>query len=133
MKLIRSTKCSLKFETVKKKNELSVILSEYSKVVNIFIDYFWLNPEKATKGELLKPIVDIPETWLSGRLRKVGAREAIDMINASKQRWKEKAVKPVHKGQRMYVSCTIADLVPTKNNGYKSEDSLRFDAWLHIA
>ena len=133
MKLIRSTKCSLKFATAKKKNELSVILSEYSKVVNIFIDYFWLNPEKATKGELLKPIVDIPETWLSARLRKVAAREAIDMINASKQRWKEKAVKPVHKGQRMYVSCTIADLVPTKNNGYKSEDSLRFDAWLHIA
>ena len=133
MKLIRSTKCSLKFCTAKKQNELSVILSEYSKVVNIFIDYFWLNPEKATKGELLKPVVDIPETWLSARLRKVAAREAIDMINASKVRWKEKAVKPLHKGNRMYVSCTIADLVPTKNNGYKSEDSLRFDAWLHIA
>jgi IS605 OrfB family transposase len=133
MKLIRSTKCSLKFATAKKQNELSVILSEYSKVVNIFIDYFWLNADKATKGELLKPVVDIPETWLSARLRKVAAREAIDMINASKQRWKEKAVKPVHKGNRMYVSCTIADLVSTKNNGYKTEDSLRFDAWLHIA
>jgi hypothetical protein len=60
MKLIRSTKCSLKFATAKKQNDLSVILSEYSKVVNIFIDYFWLNPEKATKGELLKPVVDIP-------------------------------------------------------------------------
>jgi IS605 OrfB family transposase len=133
MKLIRSTKCSLKFATAKKKNDLLTILSEYSKVVNIFIDYFWLNPEKATKGELLKPVVDIPETWLSARLRKVAAREAIDMINASKQRWKEKAVKPVHKGNRMYVSCTIADLVSTKNNGYKTEDSRLFDAWLHIA
>lgn len=133
MKLIRSTKCSLKFATAKKQNELSIILSEYSKVVNIFIDYFWLNPDKATKGELLKPIVDIPETWLSARLRKVAAREAIDMINSAKQRWKEKAVKPVHKGNRMYVSCTIADLVSTKNNGYKTEDSRLFDAWLHIA
>jgi IS605 OrfB family transposase len=133
MKLIRSTKCSLKFATAKKRNDLLTILSEYSKVVNIFIDHFWLNSNKATKGELLKPVVDIPETWLSARLRKVAAREAIDMINASKQRWKEKAVKPVHKGQRMYVSCTIADLVPTKNNGYKTEDSRLFDAWLHIA
>ena len=134
MKLIRSTKCSLKFATAKKQNELSVILSEYSKVVNIFIDYFWLNTDKATKGELLKPIVDLPQdSWLSARLRKVAAREAIDMINASKQRWKEKAVKPLHKGNRMYVSCTIADLVPTKNNGYKTEDSRLFDAWLHIA
>ena len=85
MKLIRSTKCSLKFATAKKQNELSIILSEYSKVVNIFIDYFWLNTEKTSKGELLKPIVDLPETWLSARLRKVAAREAIDMINASKQ------------------------------------------------
>ena len=133
MKLIRSTKCSLKFATAKKQNDLSIILSEYSKVVNIFIEYFWLNPEKATKGELLKPVVDIPETWLSARLRKVAAREAIDMINASKQRWKEKAVKPLHKGNRMYVSCTIADLVSTKNNDYKTEDSRLFDAWLHIA
>ena len=72
MKLIRSTKCSLKFATTKKRNDLLTILSEYSKVVNIFIDYFWLNPDKATKGELLKPIVDLPqESWLSARLRKV--------------------------------------------------------------
>ena len=133
MKLIRSTKCSLKFATTKKQNELSVILSEYSKVVNIFINYFWLNTEKATKGELLKPIVDLPETWLSARLRKVAAREAIDMINASKERWKDKAVIPVHKGNRMYVSSTIADLVPTKNANYKTEESRLFDAWLHLA
>ena len=125
MRLIRSTKCSLKFSTQKKKNDLSIILEEYSKVVNIFINYFWLNPDKATKGELLKPVVDIPETWLSARLRKVAAREGIDMINASKLRWKEKAVIPVHKGDRMYVSCTIADLVPSKDS--------TFDAWLHLA
>lgn len=136
MKLIRSTKCSLKFATAKKRNDLLTILSEYSKVVNIFIQYFWLNSEKVSKGELLKPIVDIPETWLSARLRKVAAREAIDMVLATKVRWKDKPnklVMPVHKGNRMYVSCTIADLVPTKNNGYKTEDSRLFDAWLHIA
>ena len=71
-----------------------------------------------------------------GTTTKSGAREAIDMVLATKVRWKDKPnkmVMPVHKGQRMYVSCTIADLVSTKNNGYKSEDSLRFDAWLHIA
>lgn len=136
MKLIRSTKCSLKFSTKKKMLELTTILNEYGKIVNIFIQYFWNNPEKVSKGELLKPIVDIPETWLSARLRKVAAREAIDMVLATKVRWKNKPnkmVMPVHKGQRMYVSCTIADLVPTKNNGYKTEDSRLFDAWLHIA
>jgi len=123
----------LKFSTKRKIGELTTILDEYGKVVNIFIQYFWSNPEKASKVLLLKDIVDIPETWLSARLRKVAAREAIDMVLATKQRWKEKAVMPVHKGNQMYVSSTIADLVPTKNSGYKTEDSRLFDAWLHIA
>ena len=37
MKVIRSTKCSLKFSSNKKKNQLSIVLTEYSKVVNLFI------------------------------------------------------------------------------------------------
>lgn len=137
MKLIRSTKCSLKFSTKKKMLELNAILTEYGKVVNLFIQHFWQDLDSIpSKSKLLKPLVDLPETWLSARLRKVAAREAIDMVLATKQRWKDKPDKmvvPVHKGQRMYVSCTIADLVPTKNNGYKSEESRLFDAWLHIA
>jgi len=128
MKIIRSTKCSTKFATNKKKIELQTILQEYGKVVNIFIDYFW--DKKVDKTQLLKPIVDIPkDSWLSARLRKVAAREALDMISASKERWKNKPnklVKPVHKGKRMYVSCTIAELKDSK-------DARKFDAWLHIA
>ena len=128
MKIIRSSKCSVKFATDKKKKELQTILQEYGKVVNIFIDYFWDNP--TDKAQLFKPIVDIPkDSWLSARLRKVAAREALDMISASKERWKDKPsklVKPVHKGKRMYVSCTIAELKDSK-------DAKRFDAWLHIA
>jgi transposase len=95
----------------------------------VFIEHFWKNgcPDKA---KLLKNIVDLPQdTWLSARLRKVAAREAIDMIRSIKERWKNKPNKvsmPVHKGKRMYVSCTIAGL----NN---SEEATEFDAWLHIA
>ena len=40
------------------------------------------------KSKLLKPIVDLPDTWLSARLRKVAAREAIDMILSAKKRSK---------------------------------------------
>lgn len=137
MKLIRSTKCSLKFTTKKKMLELNTILSEYGEVVNFFIQHFWQDLDNIpSKSKLLKPLVDLPETWLSARLRKVAAREAIDMVLATKQRWKnypKKMVMPVHKGNRMYVSSTIADLVPTKNNGYKTEESRLFDAWLHIS
>ena len=84
MKIIRSTKCSTKFATEKKKQELHTILQEYGKVVNCVVDYFWDKDFKKT--QLLKPIVDIPVTWLSARLRKVAAREALDMISASKER-----------------------------------------------
>jgi len=83
MKITRSTKCSIKFATNKKKQELQTILKEYGKVVNVFINYFWINP--IDKTQLLKPIVDIPkDTWLSARLRKVAAREALDMVSSVK-------------------------------------------------
>jgi len=52
-------------------------------VANVFVDYFWVNSE-IDKTKLLKPIVDIPQTWLSARLRKVAAREALDMVNSVK-------------------------------------------------
>lgn len=172
MKITRSSKCSLKFATDQKRQELTRVLSEYGHVVNIFINHFWVHGV-VPKAELLKPVVDLPQTWLSARLRKVAAREAIDMINSvmnvqksnreqleqsvrilkakiSKTepnvKWKRTKIngwhkhikryqdklrdlhptKPVHKGKRMNVSCTIADLqVPKEAEG--------FDAWLHLA
>lgn len=124
MKINRSAKCSLKFSNKAKLELLDRILVEYSRVVNQFVDHFWETP--TTKAELLKDVVNEPDTWLSARLRKVAAREAIDMILSSKNRDKEKAVKPVHHGNKMTISSTIAELVPAK-------DSKLFDAWLHIA
>ena len=82
MKIVRSTKCSLKFATKSKQLELQNILREYGRVVNIFIAHFW-KYGVISKAELLKPIVDIPkESWLSTRLKQVAAREAIGMVNS---------------------------------------------------
>ena len=130
MKINRSSKCSVKFATRTKRMELDSVLKEYGRVVNIFIEHFWKSEEKVSKTNLLKPIVDLPkDSWLSARLRKVAAREALDMISATRERWKdkpEKMVMPVHKGKRMYVSCTIAELQLPKS-------SKSFDGWLHLA
>jgi putative transposase len=84
MKITRSTKCSLKFVTKHKQEELKTVLSEYGRVVNVFINHFWTNGT-ISKTELLKPVVDLPDTWLSARLRKVAAREALDMVNSVKE------------------------------------------------
>jgi putative transposase len=128
MKLIRSTKCSLKFTTSAKLQQLQTVLEEYGRICNLFIDYFWEN--QTNQFQLLKNIVDIPKnkTWLSARLRKVAAREAIAMVSAMKERWKnelDKLVKPTHAGKSMHISCTIAEL----QEKYKTQE---FDAWLHL-
>ncbi len=123
MKISRSSKCSLKFTTASKLSKLDIVLTEYGRVVNGFIDQFWL--ECPAKGKLLKPVVDSVDSWFTARLRKVAAREAIGMVKAAKERWGDKAVKPTHRGQRMCVSSTIARLDVAKDSS--------FDCWLHLA
>jgi len=123
MKVVRSTRCSIKFATRAKQAELANVLDEYKDTVNFFINKFW--NKTPSKAELLKPIVDLPETWLSARLRKVAAREAIDMVRASKKRMPECPVKPEHKGKRMCVSSTIANLKTPK-------EAEGFDRWLEL-
>ena len=154
MKVVRSSICSFKFSTKEKRSQLRYVLSEYGRVVNLFIEKFWATEERMTKYKLLAPIVNEPETWLTARLRKVAAREAIDMINsnlnkADKQRkiiQKKilacqhkgknhdrynakleciKSVMPTHRGNHMYVSSMIANLKFPKT-------SSEFDAWLQV-
>lgn len=120
MKIIRSTKCSTKFSTKYKKSQLTLILNEYSSVVNFFINLFWVNPIK--KKDLLKDIVNSSNSWFSHRLKKTAAREAIDMVKAAKS---TNQPKPFHNGKRMCVSSTIAELQQSKTN--------TFDNWLHLA
>jgi preprotein translocase subunit Sec63 len=86
------------------------VLTEYGRVVNIFLDRFW--QRKWSKRELTKENIQV-DTWLSARLRKVAAREAIDMVAAARERDGKWAHKPHHRGQRMYVSSTIATLKPS--------------------
>ena len=93
MKIKRSSKCSIKFATNKKKQELQTVLKEYGKVVNIFIDYLW--DKQLYKKDLLKPVVDIPVTWLTFAFKQVAAREALDMIYQVRQtfEWNKQQIK----------------------------------------
>ncbi len=122
MKIIRSTKSSLSFATPSKRAELSRVLTEYGRVVNYFIDKFWLNP--VSKSKLLKDIVNEPETWLSARARPVAAREALDMCASVKNRGDK--TKPKHAGKRRACSSTLSELLPAKR-------AKGFDCWLHLA
>ncbi len=123
MRVVRSTRCSLAEMTRSKRQMLRGVLPEYGRVVNHFIDQFWTR--KWSKKELTKENIAF-DTWLSARLRKVAAREAIDMVAATRERDGRWAHKPVHKGKRMHVSSTIASMSPSK-------DAREFDAWLHLS
>ena len=126
MKVVRSARCSIAEATRSKRETLVPLLAEYGRVVNALIDRWWGRGPPPPKKGLLKEVIETPGTRLSARLRKVAAREAIDMIRASRERDGKWARKPVHKGQRMYVSSTIASLSPAK-------EAKEFDAWLHVA
>jgi len=123
MKIIRSTTCSLKCATVAKQQQLQRVLEEYGRVANLFIHLFWDQPPH--KMQLRASVVNQPRTWLTSRLKKVAAREALDMIQAARKRSGDQATRPVHKGQRMCVSSTIATLQAPKTTS-------EFDAWLKL-
>jgi len=127
MKIIRSSKCSLKFSDKKKIDIIQAVLKEYGKVVNFFINEFW--EDCPSKSELLKPIVDLPKTWLSYTLRQIAAREAIDMVISSQRVFKSnkeqlflsiqaiknkiKIIKPSNKANRRKINnlhCTLKKL-----------------------
>ena len=91
-------------------------------VVNFFIDYFW--DKEIKKTDLLKDIVDLPNTWFTTRLRQVAARESLDMISSARKEGKDN--KPIHKAKRMCISSTIGELIPSKKSN-------QFDAWLHLS
>lgn len=124
MKIYRSTKCSLSNTNTKKLQTLTSILKEYGNVVNHFILMFW-GSNLPSYAELLKPVVDTPNTWLSARLRKVAAREAITLIRANREQNGDNAILPWHSGHSMHVSSTIASLTPAK-------ETTAFDCWLHL-
>lgn len=127
MKIKRTTKLSIKFTNQRKKDTLRDVIHEYSRIVNYFIELFWLNTP--SKAALLKQIVNLPQTWLSHRCRKVAAREAIDMIVTSKScalALKREPTKPTHRGKRVCWSSSLVRLDIAKN-------SSEFDGWLHIS
>ncbi len=121
---MRSTKCTLKFATAAKREKLRLILAEYGRVVNCFIDQFWKKCPK--KYELLKAIVNSVETWLSFAMRQTAAREAIDMLGAKESADKKlREFKPKHCGKAVRLFSTVASMSA-------SCSAKSFDGWLSL-
>lgn len=122
MKTTRSSKTTLKFLTQKKRVILYEIMDEYSRLVNIFILMFWNKDFKVS--DLTKDITNLPESWLSARMRQCAAREAISAVTGAFDAAITKGeypIMPVHTGKKMILSAQIVAI----ENGRNS-----FDLWL---
>jgi IS605 OrfB family transposase len=122
MQIHRSSKTSLKFTTARKRKVLAQILAEYSRVVNFFIAYLW--DKNLTISDLKKEIVNLPETWLSARMRQCAAREALGMVQAARKTAQAKGeppLQPVHAGKKMTLSSQVVRIEEGRNS---------FDLWL---
>ena len=126
MKILRSTRCSLKFTNPGKLQKLQEIISEYSRVVNKFVDIFWDQQRLPSKSRLVKSDLNSVCTWLTARLRKEAAREALGMVSATRESKVPEKTKPTHKGNRMQVCSSVATL-------QYMENATEFDAWVHLS
>ena len=126
MKIIRSSKHSIKFATKHKLNLFDEFLKEYQKVVNLFIDIFWENPPN-NKFEINKSIIDLvkTDTYLTYRARNVASYEAYGMVKSELNKKKNEYTKPIHNGKRIHAYNHIAKIEFSKK-------SKHFDAWIHI-
>ena len=127
MKIIRSSKCSLKFTNQGKIEKIKVILEEYSKAVNYYIDL--LKDIELKEGQFFKANVvnSFQHEWMSHRLKKNACREAVGMLCSYQTKIKNgdtKAKLPHHYGKSMTLASTCVNISFT--------DKTDFDLWLHI-
>ena len=86
--MIRSSKVSLKFANLAKKDTLAKVLSEYQRVTRYFIDILW---ELETIPTLPpKSITSLVSTWLSSRLIQCSAKQASGIVRGTKQKFKQR-------------------------------------------
>lgn len=121
MKIIRSSKCSLKFATASKREQVGRVLLEYGKVCQHFIDLFWEWENPPENKDMLKPVLDTANTWFSARLRQLAAREAGGLVRSSKS---NKGGKPRHLGKSAHLSDAVATIYQTPGE--------TFDLWVKL-
>ncbi len=125
MRIVRSSKTSLKFITAKKRALLDEIMDEYSRLTNIFIDNFWKQSKRLK--DLRKEVTGQPDSWLSARMRQCAAREALGMVNGAQEAalsLEKEAIKPTHTAQKMTLSAQCVKI---------EDDVNSFDLWLTLS
>ena len=94
--MIRRVSHTLKFATDFKKSKLNDFFEEYTRLVNAFIELYWINGlPKTTKAnsEVYKQV----DSWLMGKARKCAVNQAIKIIKSTQKKDKQKTYKQYKK------------------------------------
>lgn len=83
--IFRSTKLSMKYMNVGKRDKILAFLSEYSRVMGIFVDVYWTMDAKDIKTFPSKGFVDvITDSWLSARAILAAAKQSGGIVKGAK-------------------------------------------------
>ena len=88
MKLIKRSQVSLKEATDFKTSKLKDLFEEYQRVVNCFIDRYWMSPKLPSKinSEMYKQI----DSWLLGKTMKCAGNQAMKILRSAHTHNKKK-------------------------------------------
>ena len=88
MALVRSTKLSLKFSNTCKKDSINAFLTEYRRVVGLYIDLLW--NEKEVKSLLDTVTLNKVDTWLSARAKQCASKQSSGIVRGTRQKQKQR-------------------------------------------
>lgn len=86
--MIRSTNVILKYSNTTKQQTVDLILNEYLKVTQFFIDYIWNNYSTQDKIPSLMPkeITQKAETWFTARMIQASAKQASGIVRGTREK-----------------------------------------------
>jgi IS605 OrfB family transposase len=148
--MIKSTKTSIKFTNINKKQDIKLFLEEYKNVMSQFINVLWEMDD--VKPLLDKNITSLISTWLSARMIQCAGKQASGVVRGVKKKQSKRKYmidklhnegmfKKARKLQRIYDEISISkpnidNIEPELDARFIKTDlnnATTFDGWLTIS
>ena len=86
--MIRRVEHTLKFATVAKRQKLDSFFAEYARVINAFIELYWIADK--LPGKANAEVYGKIDSWMMGKARKCAANQAIRILKSVRKKDKQK-------------------------------------------
>jgi len=138
--MIRSVELSLKFANKNKQNNLSVFLTEYRRVVQLYIDLTW----DTDSGKFISKDIQT-DSWLSARAKQCAGKQALSIVNGALKKYNQRIYmrdklllegKPVKHINTQKPTQPVVGNIPAELDSrfckiLESENS--FDLWIRLS